>query len=238
MGFMLMQCGLGLYTLALLHLLGHSLYKAHAFLASSSAVRDSKLQGLRGPVTVAPLSLVGAPLVAAVVVFAVHALATALAQSASPLWPWWWSALLALAWAPLLWLSVQSSGAGSAGKTAGTWTAQAGAGLGLVAGLSVLACLAHALPLGAGDASGGAEGLGLLALAGMAWLYLCLALLQWQPDTLENWRRWSYAGFYVDEFYTRVALRLAPGAWAASSLPAVPHAPDAQADAHRIAVPK
>ncbi|MCU0930672.1 MAG: NADH-quinone oxidoreductase subunit L [Serpentinimonas sp.] len=238
MGFMLMQCGLGLYTLALLHLLGHSLYKAHAFLASSSAVRDSKLQGLRGPVTVAPLSLVGAPLVAAVVVFAVHALATALAQSASPLWPWWWSALLALAWAPLLWLSVQSSGAGSAGKTAGTLTAQAGAGLGLVAGLSVLACLAHALPLGAGDASGGAEGLGLLALAGMAWLYLCLALLQWQPDTLENWRRWSYAGFYVDEFYTRVALRLAPGAWAASSLPAVPHAPDAQADAHRIAVPK
>lgn len=235
MGFMLMQCGLGLYTLALLHLLGHSLYKAHAFLASSSAVRDSKLQGLRGPVTVAPLSLLGAPLVAAVVVFGVQALATALTQSTSPLWPWWWSALLALAWAPLLWLSVPRNATGTAGKAAAHGAAQAGAGLALVAGLTVLASLAHALPLGAGDASGGAEGLGLLALAGMAWLYLCLALMQWQPGTLENWRRWSYAGFYVDEFYTRVALRLAPGAWAASSLPPAPGAP---ADAPRVAVPK
>lgn len=38
MGFMLLECGLGLYSLAMLHLIAHSLYKAHAFLASGSGV--------------------------------------------------------------------------------------------------------------------------------------------------------------------------------------------------------
>ncbi|OOH81596.1 proton-conducting transporter membrane subunit [Leptospirillum ferriphilum] len=38
MGFMLMECGLGLYTLAVLHIVSHSVYKAHAFLASGSVV--------------------------------------------------------------------------------------------------------------------------------------------------------------------------------------------------------
>ena len=38
MGFMLVQCGLGAYHLALLHLIAHSLYKAHAFLSSGSTV--------------------------------------------------------------------------------------------------------------------------------------------------------------------------------------------------------
>ncbi len=38
MGFMLMQCGLALFPLALLHIVAHSLYKAHAFLASGTAV--------------------------------------------------------------------------------------------------------------------------------------------------------------------------------------------------------
>ena len=38
MGFMLLQCGLGLFALATLHLVAHSLYKAHAFLSSGSVV--------------------------------------------------------------------------------------------------------------------------------------------------------------------------------------------------------
>jgi NAD(P)H-quinone oxidoreductase subunit 5 len=44
MGFMLLECGLGLYSLAMLHLVAHSLYKAHAFLASGSVV-----DGFRAP---------------------------------------------------------------------------------------------------------------------------------------------------------------------------------------------
>ncbi|MHB1581768.1 MAG: proton-conducting transporter transmembrane domain-containing protein [Acidithiobacillus sp.] len=38
MGFMLLECGLGVYSLAMLHLVAHSLYKAHAFLSSGSGV--------------------------------------------------------------------------------------------------------------------------------------------------------------------------------------------------------
>lgn len=46
MGFSLFVCGLGLYPAALLHLVAHSFYKAHAFLSSGSAievVQTSKL---------------------------------------------------------------------------------------------------------------------------------------------------------------------------------------------------
>ncbi len=40
MGLMLVQCALGLYELALLHLLAHSCYKAYAFLSAGEAVND------------------------------------------------------------------------------------------------------------------------------------------------------------------------------------------------------
>lgn len=38
MGFMMLQCGLGAYAAALLHIIAHSLYKAHAFLSSGSVL--------------------------------------------------------------------------------------------------------------------------------------------------------------------------------------------------------
>jgi len=38
MGFMLLQCGVGAFALALLHIVAHSLYKAHAFLRSGSTI--------------------------------------------------------------------------------------------------------------------------------------------------------------------------------------------------------
>jgi NAD(P)H-quinone oxidoreductase subunit 5 len=38
MGFMMLQCGLGAFSAALLHIVAHSLYKAHAFLSSGSVV--------------------------------------------------------------------------------------------------------------------------------------------------------------------------------------------------------
>jgi NAD(P)H-quinone oxidoreductase subunit 5 len=40
MGFMMLECGLGAYGMALLHLIAHSCYKAHAFLRSGSAVNN------------------------------------------------------------------------------------------------------------------------------------------------------------------------------------------------------
>jgi NAD(P)H-quinone oxidoreductase subunit 5 len=52
MGFMLLQCGLGLWTLALLHIIAHSLYKAHAFLSSGNAVAEVSNIRRPGPVAV------------------------------------------------------------------------------------------------------------------------------------------------------------------------------------------
>jgi NAD(P)H-quinone oxidoreductase subunit 5 len=51
MGFMMLQCGLALFPLALLHIMAHSLYKAHAFLASGTAVE--KVAAIRRPGPVA-----------------------------------------------------------------------------------------------------------------------------------------------------------------------------------------
>jgi NAD(P)H-quinone oxidoreductase subunit 5 len=42
MGFMILQCGLALFPLALLHIVAHSLYKAHAFLASGLGGRRGR----------------------------------------------------------------------------------------------------------------------------------------------------------------------------------------------------
>ena len=41
MGFMMLQCGLGAFGLAALHILAHSLYKAHAFLSAGGIVARS-----------------------------------------------------------------------------------------------------------------------------------------------------------------------------------------------------
>ena len=54
MGFMIFQCGLALFPIALLHIVAHSLYKAHAFLASGSAV--DLIAANRRPGPVAPPS--------------------------------------------------------------------------------------------------------------------------------------------------------------------------------------
>ncbi len=45
MGFMILQCGLGAFSAALLHIVAHSLYKAHAFLSAGSAA-DQPSYGL------------------------------------------------------------------------------------------------------------------------------------------------------------------------------------------------
>ena len=52
MGFMILQCGLALFPLALLHIVAHSLYKAHAFLGAGGAVERIAAARRPGPVAV------------------------------------------------------------------------------------------------------------------------------------------------------------------------------------------
>jgi len=67
MGFMMLQCGLGAYSAALLHLVAHSLYKAHAFLSSGSVLDQARIaSGLREPSrgSAGNLALLGAAFIA------------------------------------------------------------------------------------------------------------------------------------------------------------------------------
>ena len=75
MGFMLLQCGLGLFALALLHILAHSLYKAHAFLSSGGAVERIAAAARPGPVAVPSLPVVRRSFLAALGIYVAIGLA-------------------------------------------------------------------------------------------------------------------------------------------------------------------
>jgi NAD(P)H-quinone oxidoreductase subunit 5 len=70
MGFMIMQCGLALFPLALLHILAHSLYKAHSFLASGGAVERIAASRRPGPVAIPNAKAVCAAFLGALGIFA------------------------------------------------------------------------------------------------------------------------------------------------------------------------
>ena len=69
MGFMVLQCGLALFPLALLHIVAHSLYKAHAFLASGRAVEQVTAIRRPGPVAVPDGSAVGRAFLIAIAIY-------------------------------------------------------------------------------------------------------------------------------------------------------------------------
>lgn len=200
MGFMLLECGLGLYLFAALHLLGHSLYKAHNFLNASSAVVECERKLVTGTVRNSGLSMIIAAPVALVVVFALRFV------MGNGAWPWWWSALLALAWAPILWAPKTEPG-GSGLVFVRLMTA-----LATTAFLTLVAGIMDHAPIGAG--SDPLPGAGVVALIGMGVLYLGMTVFQLWPESVVTARRWVYAGFYMDEGYTYWVLKLWPVRWA------------------------
>ncbi|MCA1778377.1 MAG: oxidoreductase [Xanthomonadaceae bacterium] len=75
MGFMIMQCGLALFPLALLHIVAHSLYKAHAFLASGEAVEGVAAIRRPGPIAIPGARSVTLSFAAALVLYTLIGLA-------------------------------------------------------------------------------------------------------------------------------------------------------------------
>ncbi len=69
MGFMLLQCGLGLWPLALLHIVAHSLYKAHAFLASGGAVHAVLQARTPGPIAAPDFAAVARSFALAIILY-------------------------------------------------------------------------------------------------------------------------------------------------------------------------
>ena len=92
MGFMMLQCGLGAYGLALLHIVAHSLYKAHAFLTAGSTIGAVPRAAIRLKTPALTLGVLGGALLVAGVATALHTLAPA-----APLHLGVFAAVLALA---------------------------------------------------------------------------------------------------------------------------------------------
>lgn len=69
MGFMVFQCGLALFPLALLHIVAHSLYKAHSFLSSSGGVERVTAIRRPGPIAVPNAAAVARAFLAALAIF-------------------------------------------------------------------------------------------------------------------------------------------------------------------------
>lgn len=209
MGFMLVECGLGLYTLAAVHLIGHSLYKAHAFLSASSVVHSTRQAALRNTTQPYVASLIAAPVASIVIV------TTAVTTVDGTAWPWWWNGIIGFAWAPVLWQSKQAT----------SWILQCistAFGVMAIIALTLAALLMHAVPLGL--PAHPHDLLGYIALAAMALLYISILMIQLAPEKLAVWHRWSYAGFYMDEAYTRLALKIWPTQWVPASTAPV-HSP-------------
>jgi NAD(P)H-quinone oxidoreductase subunit 5 len=72
MGFMMLECGLGAFSAALLHIVAHSVYKAHAFLSSGSVIDIARASWTPNPgVKPHPLRLIIAIAGVLLVTFAV-----------------------------------------------------------------------------------------------------------------------------------------------------------------------
>jgi NAD(P)H-quinone oxidoreductase subunit 5 len=70
MGFMILQCGLALFPLAMLHIVAHSLYKAHAFLSSGGAVEQVAAIRRPGPVAIPGAGAVARAFLVALLIYA------------------------------------------------------------------------------------------------------------------------------------------------------------------------
>jgi NAD(P)H-quinone oxidoreductase subunit 5 len=200
MGLMLVECGLGAYDLALLHLIGHSLYKAHAFLSSGSAVDRWRAQALaaRG---VPP----GVAHWAAAAVALVGAGAVAAALGAGP------------GERPAAWALAAVLGLGLAAPAA--WAARQGPRRLAVVGLGAAA--AAALYAGWHEAFGralwpaGAPPAPLrsaFVAASFGALFAVQAALRlWPEGRLARvlYPR-LFAGLYLDEIFTRITFRVWP----------------------------
>ncbi|KAA1191859.1 NADH-quinone oxidoreductase subunit L [Pseudohalioglobus sediminis] len=200
MGFMLMEIGLGLYELALLHLVAHSLYKAFAFLSAGETVRQARSVDFLEPGTArTPLWYLGALLVSA-----------ALVVASAAVWQWLLPAMavppvalliVALGLASLLWLEQ--------GLTGGQFVR----GVLRVLALTQLYLLWHLMFAGLAPAPAS------VASPLVAWVVACFAVLYCTQIWLRCYPQgrfaraffpWAYCGFYLDETFTRLTFKIWP----------------------------
>jgi NAD(P)H-quinone oxidoreductase subunit 5 len=198
MGLMLLECGLGLYELALVHLLAHSLYKAYAFLGAGETVAQVRRQALCAqPPAPGLQQILLALCLATFWVTLVHGLWSMLLPSHSL--PLMALVILAIGLAP--WCMRLSGALQSLGM------------LTLLLGLYLLWHLAAAQVLASSPSPSALQHyLGLLALLLFVTLYLLQGLIITRPNGALARRLYplAFAGFFLDEHFTRLTFRLWP----------------------------
>ena len=206
MGFMLMQCGLGAYELALLHLVAHSLYKAHAFLGAGGAVEQARLKAMTAQQPTPSVWMLVVAAVSGLVMVAAAGMlwGVALNEQTQTGALWVLAAIVSLALTPLL-------------------TAQA---------LQLKGLWPLAMLLGAFGVAFAYFGLhhvfGWLVdvpknptvnLFDVSWVLLCFVLLfalqclvRARPHgaVASSLYPWFYAGLYFDEWFTKTTFRIWP----------------------------
>ena len=203
MGFMLVQCGLGAWHLALMHLLAHSLYKAHTFLSAGSVV-----QQWRGAHIVhSPRMRIWHLLAGAIIVSAAVAplyVDTALPELHLSTATRSLALVLGLSFAPMLGRAVAAG-----------WRAFWLAAL-LTLGASAAYFGWHiAFDLLAPwiDATGATSDLKWsIVIDGLVFLFVAQSILQTSPNGwFANWLHpHLLSGLYIDDWFTRVTFRLWP----------------------------
>ncbi len=203
MGFMLVQCGLGAWHLALMHLLAHSLYKAHTFLSSGSIVQQWRAGHIVHHPRLRIWHLMAATILVCIPVapFYVDSRLPVdrLPSSIGPL-----VLVLGLSFAPMIGRAL------AAGTRA----------LVIAAAFTVGASAAYfgwhvVFELLAPQINSGAETSSTqwtIVVTGLVVLYVAQSLLQTRPN---GWfSRWLQphlvSGLYIDDWFTRVTFRLWP----------------------------
>ncbi|MCW5813076.1 MAG: NADH-quinone oxidoreductase subunit L [Labilithrix sp.] len=202
MGFMLMQCGLGVWHLALLHLLAHSFYKAHAFLTAGSVVSTWRGASLVQPKKPSLGVVAAAVLVLSVAAAPFYALFKLAGGHASPSLTSL-ALVLGLSFVPMVGRAL-AAGWRAFGLTA---LFTAGAAAAYFAGHVLFEEIVP--PLEAGAAS---PFQWTVVVAGLGVLFVVQVVVQTSPSG--GLARFLHphllSGLYIDDWFTRVTFRLWP----------------------------
>ncbi len=203
MGFMLVQCGLGAWHLALMHLLAHSLYKAHTFLSSGSVVTQWRASHLaHSPRAKLWHLLAAAALVCLVIApfYAATALRTGhISPSVGPL-----AFVLGLSFAPMMGRALASSFRSFLLTASLTLGAAASYFAWHFVFEEVEPLISHAPPPSPTKWA--------IVVSGLVVLFLTQSILQTRPNgRFSNWLQpHLLSGLYIDDWFTRVTFRLWP----------------------------
>ena len=203
MGFMLMQCGLGAYELALLHLVAHSLYKAHAFLVAGGAVEQARLKAMT--------ALPPAPSLSMLMVGAASGLV--MVAAAGMLWGVAFDTLSALVvLAAIVSLAIAPLLTAQALKLGGLWP------LGMMLGAFGVALayfglhhvFAWFVDVPKTMNANMFDLVWVMACFALLFAMQCLILARPHGAVAGRLYPWFYAGLYLDEWFTRTTFRIWP----------------------------